>query len=255
MSLPMPIRQQLLQLLQSVSRATGVPTASLLGRSRHAKVTQARSIFAFLATRLGISTAQTGEFLRRDRSAIQHAIRTIEAELLLNPDAHPISLIPHLLQDHIPTPPVHQIHPHLHQPTKLMTLRRPPKSHRLDVAHVADAARKFQAALSAFAADERTTELEALVFLRETAAHCMAHYTAIRTSRRIACLEADPYNEDRGLESWIDLAETAAEVRPPTAPTRRATHARPPPPSHDHRSILCRPRRSLPHPRLNHRPR
>lgn len=225
----MPIRERLLKLLQSVSRATGVPTASILGRSRHAKVARARAIFTWIAVEEQIQREQIGQFLRRDRSTISHALTEIKHYALHEASPYEVEVLLALFQTHnhcaipgLPSPqvhPVHQVHPHLHQPTNPMTVPTAPAKHTLNVTHIAQAARDIQSVLDRFAADPLTTDLEALVLLRETSSHCMSHYSDIRTRRRMAGLEADPHNDNRGLESWIAMAETAAE-----APTPKRTH-------------------------------
>lgn len=212
MSLPLELRKELLSLLGAVCEATGARTSSVLGRSRRQSTCDTRAAFVHLAAATtAATTAQIAEFLRRDRTSIDHLKKVAEAHIAQYPQfAVTITL---LLQER--QPPVHSVHPHLHQPAKPMNLRRATPNHKLNVYHIAQAAREIHAVLERFAADPLTTDLEALVLLRETGSHCMSHYGDIRNHRRIDGLEADPHNDDRGLESWLSLAEITADPPKP----------------------------------------
>lgn len=222
MSVPQPIRDSLFQLLSEVRHATGIPRLSILGRARSQPTSDARAVFAAAATRIA-TRDQIAQFLRRDRKTIDHLIRTTQSP------QHPHSeILQALLQDQ--HTPVHQIHPHLRQPDHPMNVRRPDPTHRIDLTHIADTCREIQALLDRFQNDPRTTEYEALAVLRETGIHANSLYVELRTRRRLAGFEADPYNQSSGLESWISMAEACADppkpqtTHPPRNP-RPATHA------------------------------
>lgn len=229
MSIPIEIRLVLLRRIQEISATTGVKASAILGRSRHQKVAEARALFVWLAdVTTSATTEQIAEFIHRDRTTVIHLMKVGQALIEQRPVSAAAGSAIRLRQEiqFIPPPQpipsaltVPQIHPHLHQPAKPMTLRTATPNHKLNVPHIAQAAREIQAVLDRFAADPLTTDLEALVLLRETSSHCMSHYGDIRTRRRMAGLEADPHNDNRGLESWIAMAETAAD-----APAPKRTH-------------------------------
>jgi hypothetical protein len=215
MNLPPSVRAQLTLLLEQTADATGVPTATIRGRSRQAGHVQARFAFIWTASHHAATRHQVATFLGRDRTTILHATATVSDLLKASPEGPFSQLIQDLSHDatqrHCPT----------NQSIPLattMTVRTAPKDHTLDVTIVADAARAFTAQMEGMLAREDVTDLEVMTFLRETAAHCRSHYIDIRSSRRRQGLEADPYNHDRGLEAWIDMDETKAEA--PPAPHR-----------------------------------
>jgi hypothetical protein len=218
MSLPLPLRHQLLRLLSDVSQATGIKSATILGRSRHQPVADARFLFVHVAAHHAATREQIAEFLRRDRTSIDHALRVVAALIETQPDSNMATLVEALSQDatsQIPSVP--QIHHHLHQPTTPMITKRAPADHKLRIDLIADAAREISSVLEKFSQAPGVTDLETLVLLRETAAHCMSHYTDVRCYRRREGHEPDPYNDCKGLEAWISLAENAAD---PPAPQR-----------------------------------
>ncbi len=227
MSLPLPVRQQLLRLLGDVSQATGVKTATLLGRSRHQPVTDARFLFIHVAVHHVAAREQVAEFLRRDRTTIDHALRVVASLIKTNPASNLATLAEALSQ-----PPVHQVHPvhptfpHLFQPATPMITKRAPRGHKLQVDVVADAAREFTALLDRFVQDPRVTDIEVMRFLKETGIHCHSHYTDIRAWRRREGLEVDPGNDCRGLEAFLAMAEDHAD-HPQPQPTYPPRNPRP----------------------------
>ncbi|MFB0565497.1 MAG: transposase [Candidatus Aminicenantaceae bacterium] len=71
--------KNLYEILKIVSEITGISLECILGRSREQKISDARSLCAYIATRhAGISNKSVAEFLGRDISSISNMIRRIE---------------------------------------------------------------------------------------------------------------------------------------------------------------------------------
>lgn len=71
-------RNTVLQIVDAVSEATGIPSRHILGPRRDAPTARARQIVMYEARQHGLSMKQIGDALGRDHTTVVHGIRCEE---------------------------------------------------------------------------------------------------------------------------------------------------------------------------------
>lgn len=215
------------RLLTQVSLASGIPYGILRGSSRQMFHVEYRWAFMLLALRSGATCREIASFLYRDPATVHHGIE--QAGRLMEENGEFARLMLDLEREILtasktstPSKPKPVLSP--------MHVTRPLRSDKLNKSVVAEAARRFTDLLEELRSSRRMTEYEMLVFLRETGAHCMGHYQQLRILRRMRGEEADPYNDERGLEAWLSVGEFDHERLPQPRRTHPKRNRRPAPP-------------------------